>query len=153
LHRCLKFYLAGHLGDALAQNEIAKRGLAIALYAERNAQTTDYDRALRDTRIAALETTLDFIGRAAVRQAAGERVDPTIAQRADNVRALSPHQERLLRDIANAIPPSLTKDRITIELLQQRGIITLVKGTTPHVALTDVGYEVRAELHDTFSLR
>ncbi len=52
-----------------------------------------------------------------------------------------------MRDLANGNAPSLTKDRVSLELLQQRGIITLATGNTPHITLTTLGYELRAELH------
>jgi hypothetical protein len=81
----LRFYLNGRLGDAIAHNERAKRDLAIATYAERNALTNDDDRRLRDTRIAAVESTLGFTSRTIIAGTAGTPIDPAIAQHAQLV--------------------------------------------------------------------
>jgi Telomere resolvase len=167
----MKFHLIGHLGDALADNELARRDLALKLYRDRAQQTDPKQIEYRNQRIALVEELLDFTGREVVRRAAGESVDPAIAERARLVRALaanlSPAQERLIRDVANGrdIPThrqpgarhrhpseegniSGAKDRKTLEILRERGIVALEMRNDRilRIRLTSVGHEVRAEL-------
>lgn len=150
----MRFYVLGRIGDAQADNESAFRSLALNLYRLRDAETDPKTRGYLDERIASVEADLSFTGRAEVRRAAGREVDPAIAERArlvhSLVTSLSPAQERAVRRIANAVEPSVNltgADRKPLELLEQRGIISLTsRDMLVYARLTPVGEEVRAAL-------
>jgi hypothetical protein len=147
----LRFCLEGHAGDTDAQNEAVLRNILVSLYRFRDAATERVAQEQFDERISYVESQLSFTSRDTVWRAVGRKSDPAIEARAQLVRSLadqlSPHQERLLRMVANAQEVSLKTWRPTIKLLVDRGILeNTSEGSTETIGLTDIGHEVRAEL-------